>query len=159
MRHAGLYALLACRLERGYRALGHDLSEDDTPVEAGLGFAVAWDKPGGFLGKEAIEGTRHKVPKSRMVQFRLRDASSSAPIMDHNEPIWRNGERIGLITSGGWGFRVGASLGCGYLTHAGGVADEWIASGDHQIEIAGKRYSADAQIKPFYDPSGERTRM
>src|SRR6185369_1350501 len=106
IRHAGLHALLACRLERGYRLLGHDIAEDDTPIEGGLGFAVAWDKPKGFLGKSAIERRRREQPTTGLVHLRLEDASVTAPILEHNEPIWRNGELVGVVSSGGWGFRL-----------------------------------------------------
>ena len=159
IRHAGLYALLACRLERGYRLLGHDITEDDTPLEAGLGFAVAWDKPGGFLGKSAIEPHRGKAPINRLVQVRLEDTSNSAPILEHNEPIWRNGERVGVISSGGWGFRVDASLGTGYVACAEGVITDWIETGRFEVEVALKRHPARVQFKPFYDPAGDRIRM
>jgi len=159
LRHAGLHALLACRLERGYRLLGHDITEDDTPLEAGLGFAVAWDKPGGFLGKSALEPSRGKTPRNRLVQIRLEDTSDAAPILEHNEPIWRNGERVGVISSGGWGFRVDASLGTGYVACAEGVTADWIDEGSFEVEVALRRFPVRVQLKPFYDPEGDRLRM
>jgi 4-methylaminobutanoate oxidase (formaldehyde-forming) len=159
IRHAGLYALLACRLERGYRLLGHDITEDDSPLAAGLGFAVAWDKLGGFLGRSGLESHRGKIPTNRLVQVRLDDASDSAPILEHNEPIWRNAERVGVISSGGWGFRVEASLGAGYVACPEGVTTDWMDKGRFEVEVALKRYPARVQFKPFYDPSGARIRM
>src|SRR5262249_22253335 len=116
LRHAGFYALGACRLERGYRLYGHDLTNQDTPIEAGVSFAVAWNKPGGFLGQDALlqERDRNRIT-SRLVQLRLMDRSGTAPLLELNEPIWRDGVRVGSVSSGGWGFRLEASLGMGYL--------------------------------------------
>jgi glycine cleavage system aminomethyltransferase T len=152
-------ALGACRLERGYRHFGPDITEDDTPIEAGLSFAVAWNKPGGFLGKEALLQSRGKGrPAARIVQIRLKDASSEAPVLQHNDVIWRNGERVGVVTSGAWGFRIEASLGMGYVKHVDGVSPDWITAGQYEVEVALQRYAADVQLKPFYDPDGERVR-
>ncbi|MGE3148363.1 MAG: FAD-dependent oxidoreductase [Pseudorhodoplanes sp.] len=160
IRHAGSYALGACRLERGYRHLGHDITEDDNPLQAGLSFAVAWDKPRGFLGREALMQARERgTPAVRLVQIRLADNSASAPVLQHNDVIWRNGKRVGVVSSGGWGFRTDASLGMGYLKNPDGVGAEWIKSGEYEIEVALQRYPAQAQLKPFYDPNGERVRM
>ena len=158
--HAGSYALGACRLERGYRHLGHDITEDDTPIEAGLSFAVAWKKKGGFLGRDALLRSRDKgLPMARLVQVRLDDNSGTAPVLQHNEVIWRDGKRVGIITSGGWGFRLEASLGMGYVKNADGVSADWVESGRYEIEVALQRHPARVQLKPFYDPRGDRVRV
>jgi 4-methylaminobutanoate oxidase (formaldehyde-forming) len=160
LRHAGSYALFACRLERGYRHFGHDITEDNTPIEAGLSFAVAWKKQGGFLGHEALQRARDAgLPRARLVQVQLEDNSKTAPVLQHNEVIWRDGVRVGAITSGGWGFRLDASLGMGYVKNLEGVDPEWIKSGSYEIEVALRRHPARVQLRPFYDPDGMRTRM
>ena len=161
LRHAGNYALGACRLERGYRHFGHDIAEDNTPIEAGLSFAIAWSKPGGFLGKEELLKSRAKeapTPTTRLVQIRLKDTSSKAPVLQSSDVIWRNDKRVGVVTSGGWGFRIEASLGMGYVKHADAVSPEWLRAGQYDVEVALRKYAADVQLKPFYDPDGERVR-
>jgi 4-methylaminobutanoate oxidase (formaldehyde-forming) len=162
LRHAGNYALGACRIERGYRHFGHDISEDDTPMEAGLSFAVDLNKPGGFLGKEALL-RRHdgRPPHYRLVQIRLKDASAGAPILQHNEIIWRDGVRVGSIRSGAWGFYLGASLGIGYLRDPGAKSTtlDWIKSGQYEVEVGARKYSCDVQMQSFFDPKGERAKL
>jgi 4-methylaminobutanoate oxidase (formaldehyde-forming) len=160
LRHAGSYALGACRLERAYRHFGHDITEDYTPFEAGLSFAVARNKPAESIGRKALEDARGSGgTRKRLVTIKLHDTSEDAPILAHNEVIWRNGERVGYVTSGGWGFRVNASLGMGYLKNDEGIDLEWIKSGSYEIEVALKKYPATVQLKPFYDPDGLRVRM
>src|SRR5262249_44765681 len=156
--YAGLYAVAACRLERGYRLMGLDIGAYDTPVEAGLGFAVGWTKKNDFIGRKAVEAQRGKAPRSRLLQFSL-GGGDEVPILIGNEIIWRNGERVGTITTGGWGFRIEQSLGMGYVTAAEGVSADWIDQGRYQIEVAGEFYPATAQLSSFYDPKGERTRI
>ncbi|AZO45234.1 FAD-dependent oxidoreductase [Mesorhizobium sp. BR1-1-3] len=157
LRYAGLYAVAACRLERGYRLMGLDITADETPVEAGLGFAVGWHKVGDFIGRERVEAQRGRPPESRLVQFALE--GDDAPILIGNEIIWRNGDRVGTITSGGWGFRIDRSLGMGYVFAPGGASADWLKQGSFEIEVAGAKFPAVAQLAPFYDPTGERTRM
>lgn len=158
--HAGSYALGACRLERGYRHLGSDISDEDTPIEAGLSFAVAYQKPCGFLGLNALERQRAQgaVP-IRLAQVRLEDTSGTAPVLQHNDVIWRDGLRVGSIRSGGWGFRIEASLGMGYVKNPDGVNTPWLSEGAFEVEVALKRYPATVQLAPFYDPKGLRVKM
>lgn len=158
LRYAGLHAVAACRLERGYRLMGVDIGAEDTPIDAGLGFAVGWSKPDDFIGRHIVEGQRGKAPRSRLLQFSLGGADG-APILIGNEVIWRDDERVGTITSGGWGFRVEQSLGMGYVLAEAGVTADWMKQGRFEIEVAGERFPAVAQLAPFYDPSGERTKM
>ena len=119
LRHAGYHALDSLRMEKGYRHWGHDITPDVTPLEAGLGFAVAWDKPGGFIGRDAL-----LRPEARPGVRNA--ASSSSPSTDydkllyHNEPIWRDGVIVGSITSGAFGHTIDASLGNGLGVGAGG---------------------------------------
>ncbi|MCY3539758.1 MAG: FAD-dependent oxidoreductase [bacterium] len=144
----GYHSMNTLRLESGFRHWGHDISDEDTPLEAGLGFAVAWDKPGGFLGRRVLEAQRaESVRVKRLVQLRITDSSQ---IVYHDEPIRRDGVVVGRVTSGMYGHTFGACLAMGYLYNQEGVTQEWIESGSFDIEVAGVQVPADAQIRPFY---------
>lgn len=157
LRLAGYHAMGACRVEKGYKHWGHDIADEDTPLEAGLGFTLAWDKPGGFLGREALLAQRASgtLPK-RLVQVMLQDHSAAAPLLYHEEPILRDGIIVGSIRSGAWGHRIGRSIGMGYVNCADGVTADWLASGDWQVEVACERHAARVQLQPWYDPKNER---
>jgi len=157
LRLAGYHAMGACRVEKGYKHWGHDIADEDTPLEAGLGFTLAWDKPGGFLGREALIAQRASgtLPK-RLVQVMLQDHSAAAPLLYHEEPILRDGIIVGSIRSGAWGHRIGRSIGMGYVNCADGVTADWLASGDWQVEVACERHAARVQLQPWYDPKNER---
>jgi 4-methylaminobutanoate oxidase (formaldehyde-forming) len=148
LEHAGYHAMGSLRMEKAYREWGHDVTPDDTPLEAGLGFAVAWNKPGGFLGQEALADQREKGVRRRLVGFALEDKE---PLILHDEPIWRNGILTGRMTSGAFGHTVDRSLGLGYVEHDDGVSPDFVRSGTYEIEIACKRYAAEASLKPFFD--------
>ncbi len=92
LRHAGYHALNSLRMEKGYRHWGHDITPDETPLEAGLGFVVAWDKPGGFIGRDALLRAEEGGLRKRLVQFALADPDK---LLYHNEPIWRDGVIVG----------------------------------------------------------------
>ena len=157
LRHAGYHAMGACRVEKGYRHWSHDIGDEDTPLEAGLGFTVAWDKPGGFIGQAALLAQRQRgtLPK-RLVQVMLAESSDAAPLLYHEEPIVRDGEIVGSIKSGAWGHRLNRSIGMGYVSCAAGVTPEWLQAGRWQIEVAGERHAARVQLQPWYDPKSER---
>ncbi len=155
LRHAGYHAMEHLRLERGYREFGLDLTPDDTPYEAGLGFAVKPDKPGGFIGRDAVAGQRGKALDKRMVLFRLEDP---APVLHKDELIRMNGEIVGYLRSGAYSFTLGHAVGMGYVRHAGGVTGEWLAANEFEIEIASERFPAQASLQAFFDPKGERVR-
>jgi heterotetrameric sarcosine oxidase gamma subunit len=157
---AGMHTMNNCRTEKAYRHWGHDIADEDTPVEAGLGFAVAWDKPGGFIGREALLKQRQAaVQPKRFVCLALEDNSEQAPMIYHEEPIYRNGVIVGSTTSGAWGHRVNLSLGLGYVRNDAGVTKEWIEGGSWEVELAWKRYPAKVQFQSFYDPKGERIKV
>ena len=146
----------ACRTEKGYKHWSHDIAEEDTPLEAGLGFAVKMNKPGGFSGREALLAQKESGFRKRLLQFRLKDP---APLLYHNEPIWRDGRIVGRITSGMYGHFLDRSLGMGYVENADGVADAaWVNAGSYEIEVSGERFAADAQLSPWYDPKSERVK-
>ena len=156
LRLAGYHALNSLRMEKAYRHWGHDISDEDTPLQSGLGFTVAWAKPDGFLGRDALLAQRQQGVTRRLVQFALHDPE---PLLYHNEPIWRDGRIAGRITSGMFGHTLGRSLGMGYVTRDDGLADaEWARSGRYEIEVAGKRYGADASLAPWYDPGSKRVK-
>ena len=157
---AGYHAMNACRMEKGYRHWGHDIADEDTPLQAGLGFAVAWDKAGGFIGRDALLAQKEAgTPDRRMVALCLEDDSSSAPMLYHEEPIYRDGELIGSTTSGAWGHRLGKSLALGYLRNPGGVTADFVNEGAYEVEIGWERYAAKVQLRPFYDPKSERVKV
>jgi 4-methylaminobutanoate oxidase (formaldehyde-forming) len=155
VRLAGFHALDSLRLEKGFRHFGHDIGEEDTPFAAGLGFAVALDKAGGFIGCEALLRAREVPAARRLVQFRLADP---APLLHHDEPIVMDGQRIGLLTSGSYGHTLGSALGMGWVAHPDGVDAGLLQGARFEIEIAGERYPAHASLRPFYDPAGLRMR-
>ncbi|MBU6244810.1 MAG: FAD-dependent oxidoreductase [Actinomycetales bacterium] len=156
LRLAGYHALNSLRLEKAYRHWGHDISPDDTPLEAGLGFAVAWDKPGGFIGRDALLRQREHGISQRLVQFRLAD---DAPFAYHNEPIWRDDQLVGHVTSGMYGHTVGAPIALGYVARPDGPADaEWLLAGAYEVEIACERFPAQPSLRPLVDPANERIR-
>ena len=146
----------ACRTEKGYRHWGHDIGPEDDPVAAGLGFCVAWDKPGGFIGRDALLRARAAgTPTRRLVQLRLQD---EAKLLYHEEPVWAGGRIVGSVTSGMYGHRVGAPLGMGYLTCPDGVTQAWLDAQELAIEVAWERTPAKARLAAWYDPKNERIR-
>tara|TARA_Y100001949_G_scaffold103575_1_gene87469 strand:- start:22 stop:513 length:492 start_codon:yes stop_codon:yes gene_type:complete len=163
MQLAGMHALNSLRLEKAFRHWGHDISDEDTPLEAGLGFAVKFDKPGGFIGREALlrqkEGlsdVKNGVLKKRLVQFALEDTE---PLLYHNEPIWCDGRIVGDLTSGMYAHTLRTSLGMGYVSYEDGVTRDLLHSSVFEIEVAGERHPARASLQAFYDPKSERVRM
>ncbi|MFO1122379.1 MAG: FAD-dependent oxidoreductase [Hyphomicrobiales bacterium] len=154
---AGMHTMNNCRMEKAYRHWGHDISDEETPIEAGLGFAIAWDKTGGFTGRDTLLRQRErKVQPKRMVCLALDDNTAAAPMIYHEEPIYRDGVIVGSTTSGAWGHRVNLSLGLGYVRAESGVTKDWIESGKWEVELAWKRYPARVQLQSFYDPKGDR---
>jgi len=156
LRMGGYFAINSLRMEKGYRHWGHDIGEEDSPLQAGLGFAVALDKAGGFIGRDALLRQKEAgTPDRRLVQIRI-EAEGEPPHLYHNEPLLRDGEIVGSVTTGAYGHRLGASLGMGYVTCPGGVTPDWLASGTWEAEIAWRRHPIRLQLRPWYDPKGER---
>jgi 4-methylaminobutanoate oxidase (formaldehyde-forming) len=150
LRHVGYHALNSLRIEKAYREFGHDLGADDTPLEAGLGFAVAFDKPGGFIGREALLAQREQRLQKRLLQFLLEDPE---PLLYHNEPIYRGDELVGYTTSGMYGHTLGGAVALGYVSNT-----EDLLAKPYEIEVAGRCYPARASLRPMYDPKSERVR-
>jgi 4-methylaminobutanoate oxidase (formaldehyde-forming) len=143
-------------MEKAFRHWGHDITNEDTPLEAGLGFAVAWDKPGGFIGREALLRQKETGLHKRLVAFALDDPE---PLLYHNEPIRRDGVIVGHVTSAMFGHTLGRSIGLGYVHDAGGVSADWIKAGRYEIEVAGDHVAAQPSLRPFYDPKAERVKV
>ena len=160
IRHCGLHVLDSLRLEKAYRHFGHDITDEDTPREAGLSFAVKTDKPAGrfghFIGRDAILAEKELPLTRRLTQFILDDPQ---PLLFHNEPIWRNGHIAGYLTSGNYGHHLGAAVGLGYVTIPEGAGLDYIRDGKYEIEVAGKRFGATASLRPLYDPRSEKPRL
>ncbi len=152
---AGMHAMQSLRIEKAYRAWGHDIGDQDTALEAGLGFAVAWDKAGGFIGRDALSRQRQKGLSRRLVQFILDDPE---PLLYGREPILRDGKITGYVTSAMYGHTLGGAVGLGYVKHEGVLDADFIAAGSFEIEVAGLRCPARASLSPFYDPKSERLR-
>lgn len=155
LRHAGYHALEHLRCERAYREFGLDLTPDDTPYEAGLGFAVKLDKAGGFIGHDAVAAQYGKTLGKRLVMFCLED---SEPDLHRDELIRMNGQIVGYIRSGAYSFTLGRAIGMGYIDHVGGVTKTLLEENEFEIEIACARFSARASLQAFYDPTGRRAR-
>ena len=156
LKHAGYHALNALRMDKGYRHWGHDVTDEDTPLEAGLGFAVRMDKPGGFVGREALARQKQEGLKQRLVQFLL---GSPEPMLYHNEPIWQGTRIAGYIRSGMYSHTLGAACGLGYVTAADGGVVGPIGENDYEIEIAGVRHPAKASLKALFDPANARIKL
>ena len=154
LKPAGYHALEHLRCERAYREYELDLTPEDTPLEAGLGFTVKLDKTGGFIGRDALMRQKDAGPLTkRLVMFKLKDPE---PVLYHEEIIRMNGNIVGYISSGAYGFTLGTSVGMGYVKHTEGVTEELIESADWEIEIACERFPAEAALRAFYDPAGEK---
>jgi 4-methylaminobutanoate oxidase (formaldehyde-forming) len=153
--HAGYHALNSLRLEKAYRHWSHDITDEDTPLEAGLGFVVKFDKPGGFIGREALIDQQERGLSRHLVQLRLKD---SEPLIYHNEPIWRDGEIVGHITSGAYGHTLGGAIGLGYVTAEPGSAAESVLAASYEVEVACERVAAEVSLQPLYDPENTQIR-
>ena len=154
--HAGYHALNSLRIEKAYRHWSHDITDEDSPLEAGLGFAVKFDKEGGFIGREALLAQKENGLSRRMLQFLLEDPE---PLLYHNEPIWRGDEIVGHITSGMYGHTLGGAIGLGYVHQTPGEKAESLLAASYEIEVAGKKFKAKASLQPMYDPRSERMRQ
>jgi 4-methylaminobutanoate oxidase (formaldehyde-forming) len=142
------------RMEKAYRDMGHDIDSTDTPLEAGLGFAVAWDKPGGFVGREALLKQKEAGPlKKRLVNVLL---DSPEHDLVGAEPIYWNGDAVGEVRVGAFGYSLGAACGIADVEREEGITAADINTGSFELDIAGTRVPVKVSLKPFFDP--ERTR-
>ena len=150
IRPVGLAAMSSLRLEKGYRDMGVDIDNTDNPIEAGLGFAVAWDKPGGFIGRDALLAARAEgPPKHRVVGLMVADPSAD---LFGNEPVYLSGEWVGYVRAAAYGYTVGGPVALAQVACEDGVTSEWLKSGDFTVRTDEREWPARLQIAPFYDP-------
>ena len=155
LKNCGYRAIDSLRLEKGYRAWGADINADSTPFEAGLRFAVR--KSGGFQGEAALKA----APLKRMLAtFTVDDPSV---VLLGRETIFRNGEQVGYLTSGGFGYTLNTNIGMGYVRQdsanmEAGITRDFVLSGDYELEIACARHAAKVSLAALYDPANERVR-
>jgi glycine cleavage system T protein len=153
LKLCGLHTLDSCRIEKAFRHFGHDITDEDHVLEAGLGFAVKTAK-GDFIGRDAVLRKRDAGLERRLLQFRLKDPE---PLLFHNEALLRDGKIVGTITSGNYGHHLGGAVGLGYVPCPRETEADVLGS-TYEIEIAGERFAAEASLKPMYDPKAERVR-
>lgn len=154
MRLCGLHALDSCRIEKAYRHWGHDITDEDHVLEAGLGFTVS-RKKADFIGRDAVLAREDSGLKRRLVQFLVRDPAAA---IFHNEAILRDGQIVGPVTSGNYGHALGGSVALGYVP-CSGESEADLLSSRYEIEVAGRRYAAEASLAPMYDPQSARMRL
>ncbi len=157
LKLAGMHALDTGRLEKKFLHFGHDVADEDTPLEAGVSFVCNLDKAIPFIGHDAIARQKEteRPLKKRLVQFLLQDPE---PLLYHHEPILRDGEIVGHLTSGNYGHTLGGSVGLGYVECEEGVSADYINSGSWEIDVACERIPATASLRALYDPKAERVK-
>ncbi len=152
LKLCGLHAMDSCRIEKAFRHFGHDITDEDHVLEAGLGFAVRTGK-GSFIGRDAVLARREAGLSRRLVQFRLTDPE---PLLFHGEPILCDGRIVGHITSGNYGHALEGAIGLGYVPSAPGETAGDLLVASYAIDVAGRVCAAEASLAPLYDPRGER---
>ena len=157
LRHAGTKALASLRMEKGYRDYGHDIDNTDSVLEAGLGFAVALDKPGGFLGREAVLAKKAEGPlRRRLLQVLVSDPE---PLLFHAEVIRRDGVPVGYVRAGSYGFTLGGAVGLAMVEADEAIDEAWIAAGRWTVEIADRQWDCTMSLRPLFDPANERIKV
>ncbi|WP_371227750.1 GcvT family protein [Roseovarius sp. 2305UL8-3] len=154
LKLCGMHMMDSCRIEKGFRHFGHDITSEDHVVDAGLSFAADLNKDD-FIGKAAVAARKESGPQNRMVQFLLNDPE---PLLYHNEPIIRDGEYVGYLSSGNYGHTLGGAVGMGYVPCAGESAADVLGS-SYEIDVCGVKVKAEASLKPMYDPKAERVKV
>jgi 4-methylaminobutanoate oxidase (formaldehyde-forming) len=154
LKLAGYRAIESLRLEKGYRAWGAEIGPDHSPLVAGLGWAVKLKGPVDFLGRAALEAEA-ALPLPRLLAGFTADPSV---VLLGRETIYRDGERVGWLASGGFGYTIGRSIGYGYVRRAEGVDRDFVLAGSYELEVAGERVPAAVHLEPLYDPAGLRVR-
>ena len=154
LKFCGMHMMDSCRIEKGFRHFGHDITCEDHVLEAGLGFAVQVNKPN-FIGRTAVLEKQDAGLNKRLLQFKLNEKE---PLLYHNEPIIRDGKISGYISSGNYGHTLGGAIGLGYIECENETVDDLLRS-SYEIEVAGSRIKAAASLRPMYDPKAERVRL
>ncbi len=143
------------RLEKGYRAWGSDIGPDYTPFEAGLGWAVKLKKNVRFQGREALAAQRGARLTKRLACFTLDDPEV---VLLGRETIYRNGQRVGWLTSAGWGYTLATNIGYGYVRNLDGLDDDFLFGGDYELEVATTRLPCSIHSRALYDPKMARVK-
>ncbi|NVB38154.1 FAD-dependent oxidoreductase [Pseudenhygromyxa sp. WMMC2535] len=150
LRHAGLEALASLRMEKAYRDYGHDIDNTDTLLEAGLGFTARLDKPGGFIGREAVLAQKQAGPlRKRLVQILVTDPEA---LLYHAELVYRGDACLGYIRAASYGHTLGGAVGLAMIVAEQAIDEDFLAAGTWTVEVAGRRYPAKASLAPLYDP-------
>ncbi|MCT4610576.1 MAG: FAD-dependent oxidoreductase [Pelagimonas sp.] len=152
-RLCGGMAVDSCRIEKGFRHWGHDIGPFDGPVESGLSFAC--DFATDFTGKAAIEAQKTKGAESRLLLFRLEDPEA---LVFGKEPVLRDGEIVGRLTSASYGWTAGGAIGMGYVTRPEGMSLKELEAASYHITVEGKAVQATASVKALHDPGNSRMR-
>ncbi len=153
--NAGTHALNSLRIEKGYRAWGHELTPDDTPLEAGLAFATKLKTDVPFLGREALLRQQKAGLQRRLIHFRLDDPDV---FIIGDEPILYRDDIAGQTTSAAFGHSIGSCVGMAYVNLEGRGVNDMIAGGGFELELATERHPISVSLSPFFDPSGKRMR-
>ena len=162
LRPVGLKALASLRMEKGYRDFGHDIDNTDCPLEAGLGFALALDKPGGFVGRDAVLARKAANAAAggmgqRIVQLRVLDPE---PLLFHAEVLHRDGEAVGYVRAASYGWTLGGAVGLAMVSGGGEpVTPDWLKAGTWEVDIAGVRHPVEVSLRPMYDPTSARIKV
>ncbi|MQX37695.1 GcvT family protein [Roseospira navarrensis] len=156
LRPAGYRAIETLRLEKGYRAWGSDIGPDHTPIEAGLAFALKLKTDIPFKGRPAVEKQKAEGVTKRLAGFTVDDPDV---VLLGRETIYRDGQRCGWLTSGGFGHTVGKPIGYGYVRHPDGVDRDFVLSGTYELEVATERLPASVHMAPLYDPKMTRIKV
>lgn len=151
----GFHAAESLRVEKAFRHWGHDMAGFDTPVEAGLMFASKLDKPGGFIGRDALVKHRETGGDRRVMQFLLEDPEA---FIYHHEPIYRDGEVVGTVTTGSYGHSLGGAVALGMVSIPESGSAKDLTNGPYEIAVAGKRIAAKASLRPMYDPTNAKVK-
>lgn len=154
--NAGYRAIETLRLEKGYRAWGSDIGPDHTPVEAGLAWACKMKSGVPFLGRDAVAAQLEGGVKKRLAGFTV---DSPDVILLGRETIYRDGVRVGWLSSGGFGHTLGKPIGYGYVRAAGGVAEDWMKTGRYELEVASERVPCKIHVTALYDPLNARIKV
>ena len=149
IKPAGYRAIESLRLEKGYRAWGSDITPNDNPIEAGLGWAVKLKTDQDFIGRAAMEKAQANSLTKRLVCFTLDDPEI---VLVGRETILRNGQPVGYLSSGGFGYTQNKPIGFGYIKNPNGVSNDFIHEGTYELEVACESYPAKVHLKPLYDP-------
>ena len=155
--HAGYHAMNSLRLEAGMRHWGHDITDEDSPIEAGLGFAIDWDK-GDFLGRDALLAQKDAPRSKRLIQFRIEDPDLLAY---HDEPLYRDGVMVGRTSSAMWSATQDRCCAMGYVEHPDGeaVTKAWLDEASWETNIGGRRVPLSVSIRSWYDPQNQRPHL